>query len=278
MKLNVEKSALAAVCTSVGLLLAGCGGNGSDLLPDVPTSINDLPGIGGDDDNNTGEISAKYERASWPRFHVVGTGSQTFGALDTLDQLDDGAVVDIDGNVLTDSLTTTRSVREIAGDKHFAMGRWHSGAATNSSGIHQLDGKDGRALHYLVFNVLPSMPASGTFACTPSALTAPSRASGASAAYGSATGNMTLSFGADGATVNGSIDVSASSSGSLAINTIVRDRPGTVAITDNYLGSSYGAAVQIAEDSPGAYAIVGTYRALLNDGSNYIGAFRFKCS
>jgi len=282
MRLKSSKAAAAVLCASGVLALAGCGG--SDLLPDLPTGLDDVPGLpgggGNDGGNDLGSVSAKYERGTWPRYHLVGPSTQVKGALDAFVQDDDGGATVIDGNGLTAYFTAERSIRDISGDRSYALGRWHSGAVTNASGtgIHPIDGKDGRGYHYVVFNSLESMPVSGDYTCQPQALTGPSRASGNGPAYGSASaGAMSLSFGPGGARVNGSISVSADATGSVAIDTTIGRDPATSADIGAFTSGSYGASVQMAEAEAGGFAVVGSYRALLSNGGNYIGTFRYLC-
>ena len=202
---------LALTALSLALLQACGGGGGSDAGNALADG-----GTGAATTTNTGSVTAALNRGATARYQLTSVGSQSFGVLSTSVQDAAGALTTIDSNVLSGST----SVKEIAGDATYAMGRWAAGTVTTSSGATILTGTDNRAYHYIAINVPSAFPATGSLACSAGAFTSPTyTGGGVTGTTGTATGSATLIFGAGGATVGGSVNVtSAGSAGSVALS------------------------------------------------------------
>jgi len=273
---------VGAGCAS--MLLQACGGEGDGsalraFTPSAPsggsasggTTGNGGNGNGNGNGNSGGTVSANFDASAAARHALVGPGQQSSGRLTEVEQIG-GAIVRINSYALGDG----RAVRDIAGDAAFALGRWQAGTVTSASGADTLTGTDGRAYHYVIYNGLATLPASGSFRCDAGTFTAPSRESGAGPVLGSATGNASLRFDAGGGRVDASIRVDASGVvGDVPASAVIADTAST-STTGNYATNGAGATVTLADAGNGAYALVGSYRAIVGAGS-YIGAYRFLC-
>lgn len=265
-----NKISLVLSVISIALLQA-CGGGGGDSDAMTVSSA-------GNAGASTGSVSASFNRSATARYHLTGMGSQVFGRLDTSVQETNGAMTTLGSNVLSGS----KVVKEVSGDANYALGRWTAGTVTNSSGATTLTGTDGKAYHYIAFNAPSTLPTSGTLTCDAGVFTAPTytRGGAGTGAFdsGTASGTVTLTFGATGASVGGNIDVTAAgSSGSIVLKASDVTVNGS-SISGNYLGNGAGAYLQIGDAGAGAYLVVGSYAVSLANGATYIGAARFRCS
>ncbi len=259
-------------------LLQACGGGGSGGDSGSTPTGTDTPGTPTTPitSPNTGSVSAPFSRAATARYQLVGPSGQRFGPVDPGVQDASGAMTTLGSNVLSGST----AVKDISGDASYAMGRWTAGTVTTSSGTSTLSGAGNDVYHYLAVNLPTAFPTSGTFTCDAGVFTAPTYASGAggAAVVGSATGSASLSFGADGATVAGAINVTASgSSGSASLNGSVSG-PSSATITGAYFSNGAGAYVQIGDGGAGSYLVASSFAAVLANGSHYIGVAKFRCS
>lgn len=106
--------------------LGACGGGGGPIAfppPPVAPAIAPGPAV------VTGEASAPFLPSANPTKIVFGFASRTEGKLATFTQVQGGAVTAIDG--LT--LGSPQTVRDIAGDANFAVGRWAAGTVSGTS-------------------------------------------------------------------------------------------------------------------------------------------------
>ena len=215
----------AFVLTLIAASLAACGGGGSSSPADVKVAVNAdkpadpvapvapvTPVVPTATGENTGAVSARFVKGDSARFVFVSIGLQSNGKAGTLVQDASGALSDINGIVFTGNPAVTR---EISGDASFAQGRWFKGTFSNAFGATSLTGNNASA-HYVVYNSLAALPASGTPTCDAGTFTAPAYMGGASvspaANFGTASGTASVSFDASGAKVVLAIDASAGGS------------------------------------------------------------------
>ena len=275
MKTSISsKTTLALLCAGSALLLQACGGGGGgsdDAAAAPPPAAAPAPS----GPANSGSVSASFVAGATPRYLLNGVGSFRSGPATPFTQDASGAVLALGGNTLTGQT----AVQQIGGDASFAMGRWVAGTVTTASGAETLTGTDNRAYHYVLYNPLVALPVTGSLTCDAGTFTAPTFDSGSSGAptTGSATGQASLSFSADGASVTGSIAVSAGSgNGSVGLNASVTS-PSSTVYTGAYFSNGAGSGVTVADGGAGAYQVLGNYRAKTADGTGYIGAYRFLC-
>ena len=279
----------AFVLTLIAGSLVACGGGGSSSPADPVVAVNPpvtpvapvtpvvpvTPTTTGD---NTGSISARFVNGDNSRFVFTSIGLQSNGKASTLVQDTSGALSTIGSIVLTGNPSVTR---EISGDAAFAQGRWFKGAFSNSSGATTLTGNNASA-HYVAYNVLAALPATGTFTCDAGTFTAPSYTGGgsvsSSANFGTASGNASLSFDGSGAKVALTIDASAGgSTGKVAASTTIASA-GSSSITGGYLSGGTGAQLMLGDGGTGRYLLLAAYKAQLANGANYQGVATFRCS
>jgi hypothetical protein len=274
MKINTpRKTAMALLCASSVLLLQACGGGGDDSTAPATDSSGSASTSTGP--ANSGSVSASFQPGAKPRYQLVGVGSQSFGRLDSFTQAGNGAVTKIGSTELSGQTV----VQDISGDASFAAGRWVAGTVTTTRGAETLTGNDNRSYHYVVYNGLETFPADGSVSCNAGTFTTPSRDGGPASApqTASTSGNATLTFTSEGATVAGKLAVSAgSSSASVTLDT-TKLTAGSTNITGSYLNNGAGAGIQVGDAGGGTYELVGSYRAKTSDGAGYIGVFRFAC-
>ena len=266
------KKTLSFTLTAVSIaLLQACGGGGGSDAGNAPAA----GGTGAATTTNTGSVTAAFNRGALARYQLTSVGSQSFGVLSTSVQDAAGALTTIDYNVLSGST----SVKEISGDATYAMGRWAAGTVTTSSGAATLTGTDNRAYHYIAINVPSAFPATGSLACSAGAFTSPTYTGGGVAGTtGTATGSATLIFGAGGATVGGSVNVTAAgNAGSVALSSSIAT-PTSASTTGAYFSNGTGAYTQIGDAGAGAYLVASSYAVTLANGSRYIGVAKFRCS
>lgn len=268
-----KKISLALSLLSFALLQAcGGGGGGSDTAAPPAaggTGSTDVPGTG----SNTGSVSAPFVGSASARYQLTYANSQLISGLKTSVQAAGGAITALDANVLSGNMV----VKEISGDAHYAMGRWTAGAVTTITGATMLTGTDSGSYHYVAFNAPTSFPASVDLTCDAGTFTAPTPNSSA-AVSGSASGSATLSFAANVATVNGTINVAAAGGSSAVTFSGAIQTPAGSIVNAKYLSNGAGAYTQIGDAGAGAYLIVSNYAATLADGSRYIGVAKFRCA
>ncbi|WP_215409986.1 hypothetical protein [Janthinobacterium sp. JC611] len=280
----------AFVLTLIAGSLVACGGGGSSspadpvvavnppvtpVAPVTPPVVPVTPTATGD---NTGSVSARFVNGDNSRFVFTSIGLQSNGKASTLVQDTSGALSTIGSIVLTGNPSVTR---EISGDAAFAQGRWFKGAFSNSSGATTLTGNNASA-HYVAYNVLAALPASGTFTCDAGTFTAPSYTGGgsvpSSANFGTASGNASLSFDGSGAKVALTIDASAGGSTGKVTATTTIASAASSSITGNYLSGGTGAQLMLGDGGTGRYLLLAAYKAQLANGANYQGVATFRCS
>ena len=264
-----KRTALAALFASSALLLQACGGGGSDGGNSGPAAATPDSSATNPAPTATAASVAAFNPGAAPRFQLINNKFGISSGLGKFTQQKDGAVTDLNGSTLTGQA----KVEDIRGDNSFALGRWVGGTANTISGPQTLTGVGRGTYHYVVYNVLESLPTSGSFQCDGGAFSTPTSDS----QTGSASGNATLSFSDTGAAISGQVNVmSGSASASATLNTsglIAKD----YGITGAYDERGSGAKLQVADAGNGGYAVVGSYRAVAPDGVDYAGVFRFAC-
>ena len=275
--------------TLIAASLAACGGGGGSSSPsDTAVAVNTVkpadpvapvvPAVPAATGENTGSVSARFVNGDNSRFIFTSIGLQSNGKASTLVQDTSGALSTIGSIVLTGNPSVTR---EISGDAAFAQGRWFKGAFSNSSGATTLSGNNASA-HYVAYNVLAALPATGTLTCDAGSFTAPSYTGGSSvsstAHFGTASGNASLSFDASGAKVALAIDASAGgSTGKVSAATSMASAASS-SITGGYLSNGTGAQLMLGDGGAGRYLLIAAYKAQLANGANYQGVATFRCS
>ncbi|SDA44358.1 MULTISPECIES: hypothetical protein [unclassified Janthinobacterium] len=277
----------AFVLTLIAGSLAACGGGGSSspadpavavnppVVPVTPPVVPVTPTLTGD---STGAVSARFANGDNSRFIFTSIGLQSNGKASTLVQDASGALSTIGSIVLTGNPSVTH---EISGDASFAQGRWFKGAFSSSTGATTLTGNNASA-HYVVYNVLAALPASGTFTCDAGTFTAPSYTGGgnvpSSANFGTASGNASIAFDGSGARIVLAIDASAGgSTGKVTASTSIAS-PASSSITGGYLSSGTGAQLMLGDGGTGRYLLLSAYKVQLANGGNYQGVATFRCS
>ncbi|MDO8048349.1 hypothetical protein O3301_07720 [Janthinobacterium sp. SUN211] len=287
----------AFVLTLIAGSLVACGGGGSSsptdpvvavnppvtpvapvappVVPVAPPVVPVTPTATGE---NTGTVSARFVNGDNSRFIFTSIGLQSSGKASLVVQDASGALSTIGGIFLTGNPSVTR---EISGDAAFAQGRWFKGAFSYSSGATTLTGNNASA-HYVAYNVLAALPATGTLTCDAGAFTAPSYTGGnsvsSSAYFGTASGTASVSFDASGAKVVLSIDASAGGSTGKVTASTSMGSAASSSITGNYLSSGTGAQLMLGDGGAGRYLLIAAYKAQLANGANYQGMATFRCS
>ena len=277
----------AFVLTLIAGSLVACGGGGSSspadpvvavnppVVPVTPPVVPVTPTATGED---TGSVSARFVNGDNSRFVFTSIGLQSNGKASTLVQDTSGALSTIGSIVLTGNPSVTR---DISGDAAFAQGRWFKGAFSSISGATTLTGNNASA-HYVAYNVLAALPASGTFTCDAGAFTSPSYTGGSSvpssANFGTASGNASLSFDGSGAKVALTIDASAGGSTGKVTATTILASAASSSITGGYLSNGTGAQLMLGDGGTGRYLLLAAYKAQLANGANYQGVATFRCS
>lgn len=281
----------AFVLTLIAGSLVACGGGGSSspadpavavnppvnppVVPVTPPVVPVTPAVTGE---NTGAVSARFVNGDNSRFVFTSIGLQSNGKAGTLVQDASGALSTIGSIVLTGNPSVTR---EISGDASFAQGRWFKGAFSSSTTATTLTGNNASA-HYVAYNVLTALPATGTFTCDAGTFTAPSYTGGSSIAssanFGTSTGSASLSFDGSGAKVALTIDASAGgSTGKVSAATTIASAASS-SITGGYLSSGTGAQLMLGDGGAGRYLLLAAYKTQLANGANYQGVATFRCS
>ncbi|MDO8038060.1 hypothetical protein [Janthinobacterium sp. SUN137] len=287
----------AFVLTLIAGSLVACGGGGSSSPTDPVVAVNPpvtpvapvappvvpvappvVPVTPTGTGENTGTVSARFVNGDNSRFIFTSIGLQSSGKASLVVQDASGALSTIGGIFLTGNPSVTR---EISGDAAFAQGRWFKGAFSYSSGATTLTGNNASA-HYVAYNVLAALPATGTLTCDAGAFTAPSYTGGnsvsSSAYFGTASGTASVSFDASGAKVALSIDASAGDSTGKVTASTSMGSAASSSITGNYLSSGTGAQLMLGDGGAGRYLLIAAYKAQLANGANYQGMATFRCS
>lgn len=211
----------AAQADSLGGI-AGLGAQGADALSERarrttgPGSVSARFVPGGDPDRYLGSQStANGDRPE--RYLLVASGPNAFDTqiifkpITQSEQAAGGAMVRLNDIALTGNSAT----QNINGNASFALGRWVTGTVTRGSGNNEvLTGDYTRTYHYLAFNEVPNIPRDGTppLTCDSGVFTTPTyldSGTGDTPISGTATGSATISFSDSGASINGSIRVTA---------------------------------------------------------------------
>lgn len=255
-------------------LLQACGGGGNDndnaaTAAPATTPANTTPTAATGTD--TGSVPAAFVAGSTPRYQLSSANSQSFGKADPFVQQVSGSVTTLGGTALDGGSAS----KDISGDATYAMGRWVLGTVTRSSGSETLTGDDSRSYHYIVLNAPSAFPASGALTCDSGVFTTPTSASVSTT--GTASGSASLAFGTGGATIAGSVSVSAAGSTGVASLSATASTVSSTPITGSYLSNGSGAAVQVGESGAGVYLVAASYAATLTNGARYIGVARFRC-
>lgn len=253
----------------LALLQACGGGDDGDGEPAASTAVG--RGASGTAASNAGAFSAKSVPTGQKRSILLSLSLQSVSP-ENLEQADDGAIVRIGSTTFSGSPKTV----DIAGDVHFALGRWLKGTVTGSTGADTLTGEDFRSYHYLAYNALKELPTSGTHECTMVAGTAPTTNSSA-ASLGSASGSASVAFDANGAAVQGKMQVrAAGESTEVDLATHIKNA-GQISLRGPFFGSGPGAAITLAAQGSADPALSVGYRAQMPGGALYLGVARFNC-
>lgn len=283
-KRNSTFKLLAVVAAMAAL--QGCGGGGhggADAAGAItPPASNDAVATEvqaqtqaptGDD----GAVTARFAANENARYMLLAASSQSFGnKLTDSAQADSGAMTRLGANALSGASQTVN----IAGDANFALGRWVSGTVTRSSGADTLTGDDAQSYHYVAFNGVAALPASGDVNCAGGVFTEPTYAAGSTTAdkKGSASGAASVTFGADGGSVQGSINVTVGGETvSVKLPAAITQASATQ-FAGSMLGGGAGTALTLADAGNGTYALVVAYTAQLQSGARYTGLARLACS
>ncbi|KAB8036208.1 hypothetical protein [Janthinobacterium aquaticum] len=262
--------------------LSACGGGSSSsdspvavnpANPTNPTTPVTPPTASGD----TGSVSARFAANGSGRYLLMAVASQSTGVLTSVAQGSSGALTEIAGSSFTGSPAITR---EISGDASFAQGRWFTGTVTRAGVASVLSGNNA-STHYVAYNALVSLPASGSASCNAGVFTAPSYIGGTiigqDAYFGTASGAATLSFGSGGAVLNMALDVTAGGSSGKISGGGTIPAPANTVINGAFLGGSSGTLLALGDGGAGRYLVTGGYKVVLANGANYQGVATFSC-
>lgn len=245
-------------------LLQACGGDG-DPTPSAAGDKGLAPG---------GSVSAKFVDNENARAILLSKGEQSLGSAVPTDQADNGAMLRIG----TRTLSGAHQTLDIAGDAHFALGRWVKGTLTHEKDSVTLQGKDHESYHYIVYNRLAALPREGQLQCKSVAATTPTGASDSRQKVDPPSGSAQVTFDANGAAIEGTMQVRADGqSASVSLATKIED-PGSMSVTGHMFANGQGAAVALANQGDAVPGLVVGYRAQLTGGDLYLGVARFVCS
>ena len=280
----------AVVLTLVAASLAACGGGDASSPADPAVAVNPpvapvtppVPPVTPVTSPvaDLGAVSAPFAKANVARYMVNSVGGQNSGVLRSVVQDGSGALSEISGIALTGADAATRN---ISGDASFAQGRWIKGTVTSASGNYTFEAVNA-STHYVVYNALAALPASGTVSCDAGVFTAPNYTGGLSgwqtSYFGSASGSGSMAFDASGVKVDVTIDTQAGgSSGQLKGSTVFSpSMPDAMGFTGMYMASGNGMQLMLGDGGPGRYLLVVGYKTTLANGANYQGIATFRCS
>lgn len=122
------------------------------------------------------------------------------------------------------------------------------------------------------------MPSSGKLQCVTTSATAPTALSDTRSRVGSASGSASISFDAEGASIQGSVQVRADAESATVNFTQHFQEAGPVTATGNPLAYGPGTALALADQGDAVPGLAVGYRAQLPGGTLYTGVARFICS
>ncbi|MEG1769076.1 MAG: hypothetical protein RR311_11470 [Comamonas sp.] len=248
-------------------LLQACGGDGGgDPAASNATASKGLA--------PAGSVSAKFVANENARSILLSKNAQALGSAVPTEQADNGAMLRIG----TRTLSGAHRTLDIAGDAHFALGRWVKGTLTHEKDSVTLQGKDHESYHYIVYNRLAALPREGRLQCKSVAATTPTGASDSRQKVDPPSGSAQVTFDANGAAIEGTMQVRADGqSASVSLATKIED-PGSMSVTGHMFANGQGAAVALANQGDAVPGLVVGYRAQLPGGDLYLGVARFVCS
>lgn len=255
------------VSLSVLSLLQACGGDGDGEAPAPAALI--APAA-----KAPGAVSAKFVANENARSILLSKREQSILSAVPTEQADSGAMVRIGSRTLSGAQQTV----DIAGDAHFALGRWVKGTLTQDTTSVTLQGKDHESYHYIVYNRLAALPLEGQLQCKSVAATTPTSVSETQQKVGAPTGSASVSFDTNGAAVEGTMQVRAGAeSATVSLATKIKN-PAYMSVTGNMFANGPGAAVVLANQGGAVPGLAVGYRAQLPGGDLYLGVASFVCT
>lgn len=255
-------------------LLQACGGGGSGDDDANPAAFGQQAAATGQPAANTGSVSARFLSNENTRYLLLSPRMQSLGRGTPSEQADSGAMVRMGSKSLSGSHQTV----DIAGNAHFALGRWLKGTLTSSSETYALDGKDHESYHYIVYNSLTELPTEGRLQCTTVAATAPTALSDTHEKLGAASGSTSVSFDNSGAAIQGSVQVRVGAQSAAVDLSRSITEVHQVAVKGLMFANGAGAAMTLTDQGTGIPGLVVGYRAQLPGGTLYNGVARFECT
>ena len=298
------KTALLIISAASLLLLQACGGGGGDdsntsasngssgsnTSTNTPGGSGGNTGTGSNSGSNTGtggsgssstdqgSVSAPFARGDASDYILVNPLGQSFGVLSSSQQDAAGVMTQLSSNQLSGNY----AAQDIAGDTSFAVGRWVKGTVTTSTGTDTLTGTDGRAYHYLAYQVVSALPSNATLHCVGGNYTTPTYTGGGSNAAltgSSVTGTTDITFSNGSGVFSGSLTVNANGeTANLAFPSTPLTSPSQTDFSGQYLSSGAGMGVQLADADNGAYALAIQGAAVMPSGARYISVGRMNCT
>jgi hypothetical protein len=266
--MNVKPVTLALALST---LLAACGGGSGSNNAQAPAT----PDAGGGAAARNA-VDAPFMASDHSRYIYLGNTGQVLGVLNGFTQDESGAVTKLGSTTLGGAPV----VVDISGNASFAMGRWSGGTVTTSSGSSELKASAGDAMHYLVYNTLPAMPAAGSLTCSTGNFTSSTDKAGSSTSpdsLGAASGSATIVVDALGAHITMKLANKLGSDSAEASYTGDFESPTVGIFKEGYLTNTQGAYIALADAGGGAVRLVTSYRLLLSNGLLYQGVATFAC-
>ncbi|WP_159915766.1 hypothetical protein [Pantoea sp. 18069] len=256
-------------------LLQACGGDGGSGGDAAPAALTlNVPAAEEPAAADIGAVSARFVANENARSILLSKSAQSIGSAVPTEQADSGAMVRIGSKTLSGDHQTV----DIAGDAHFALGRWVKGTLTRDTETVTLQGQDHESYHYIVYNRLAALPLDGQLQCESVAATAPTALSDTHQKLGSASGSASVSFDPSGAVIQGTMQVHAGAqSASVDLSTAIQHPP-AVSATGRMFANGPGAAIVLANLGDAVPGLVVGYRAQLPGGDLYLGVARFTCT
>ena len=259
-------------------LLQGCGGDGDSSGEAGPGGLGlTAPAAAEPTAAAIGSVTARFVPGKNSRYLLLSKFMQSVGRADDAEQADSGAIVRLGSN----SLFGAQQTVDVAGDAHFALGRWLKGTLTQTSEppkTSTLTGTDQDSYHYLAYNRLAELPTSGQIQCTTVAATAPTALTDAAVKTGSASGTASVSFDASGAAIKGTLQVRAGADNATVDLSTQIEEAASMSITGLLFGNGRGAGMVLADQGNNVPALVVAYRADFPGGALYNGVARFTCT
>ncbi len=275
-----DKESVGTVDTSSGSggLGGGSSSGGGHGTTSTPGSVTGT--TGNTTETTVGKVDAALLKGAALRYVMVSTKLQVIGSIATLEQLPDGSVVSLNGNLLTGS---DRSVLNLAGNSSWAQGRWAKGNALVSGKSSVLGAARNDAIHYVVYSAPKPYPATGNFTCDSGTFTAPNVVdAGTGDAFGTASGKATLSFSNGMPFLGIAVTATAGARQATVATESLRGIPGDGTIFaggfDMVFGSDRhdGFMLTIGDGGNGKYRIVAGYQ-VTHKGASYLGVASFLC-